>query len=178
MLVLGMVGSAFVAFASGPGPSVTTTATATLSPGNLVASGPKYPVNAVSVALDGTDQETEYYLPITVIDATGIGNGWHLTFSTTQFQDGHGHTLPVDATTITTIAIACNPGSTCSLAPTSHATPLPVPANQAPVPFVSAARNKGMGSFTITPTVQITIPASTYAGSYKSTVTVTAISGP
>jgi hypothetical protein len=35
-----------------------------------------------------------------------------------------------------------------------------------------------MGSFTVTPTVQVAIPANTYAGSYSSTVTLAAVSGP
>jgi hypothetical protein len=35
-----------------------------------------------------------------------------------------------------------------------------------------------MGKFTVTPTVQVAIPANTYAGTYQSTVTVAVVSGP
>jgi hypothetical protein len=35
-----------------------------------------------------------------------------------------------------------------------------------------------MGTFTVTPTVQVTIPASSFSGSYISIVTVTIASGP
>jgi len=35
-----------------------------------------------------------------------------------------------------------------------------------------------MGGFTVTPTVQVAIPANTYAGTYTSTVTVAVVSGP
>jgi hypothetical protein len=35
-----------------------------------------------------------------------------------------------------------------------------------------------MGSFTITPTNQVSIPANTFAGTYTSTVTVAVVSGP
>jgi hypothetical protein len=35
-----------------------------------------------------------------------------------------------------------------------------------------------MGSFTVTPTVSVAIPANTYAGTYTSTVTVAVLSGP
>jgi uncharacterized membrane protein len=35
-----------------------------------------------------------------------------------------------------------------------------------------------MGKFTVTPTVQVAIPANTYAGTYTSTVTVAVVSGP
>jgi hypothetical protein len=35
-----------------------------------------------------------------------------------------------------------------------------------------------MGSFTITPTITVLIPANTYAGSYSSSVSVAVVSGP
>jgi hypothetical protein len=35
-----------------------------------------------------------------------------------------------------------------------------------------------MGKFTVTPTIQVAIPANTYAGTYTSTVTVAVVSGP
>jgi hypothetical protein len=35
-----------------------------------------------------------------------------------------------------------------------------------------------MGKFTVTPTVDVTIPANTFAGSYSSTVTLAVVSGP
>jgi len=35
-----------------------------------------------------------------------------------------------------------------------------------------------MGSFTITPTVKVSVPANAYAGIYTSTVTLAVVSGP
>ncbi len=46
------------------------------------------------------------------------------------------------------------------------------------VKLFNAAANRGMGGFTVTPTVQVAIPANTYAGTYTSTVTVAVVSGP
>jgi hypothetical protein len=48
----------------------------------------------------------------------------------------------------------------------------------AAVKLFNAAANTGMGSFTVTPTVQVAIPANTFAGTYTSTVTVAVVSGP
>ena len=46
------------------------------------------------------------------------------------------------------------------------------------VKFFNAAANTGLGSFTVTPTVGVFVPSSTFAGSYSSTLTVSIVSGP
>jgi hypothetical protein len=46
------------------------------------------------------------------------------------------------------------------------------------VKLFNATANTGMGGFTVTPTVQVSIPANTFAGTYTSTVTVAVVSGP
>jgi hypothetical protein len=46
------------------------------------------------------------------------------------------------------------------------------------VKFFNAAATTGMGKFTITPTVSIALPATTYAGTYTSTLTLAVVSGP
>ena len=63
--------------------------------------------------------------------------------------------------------------------------PLSVPAGNTPPPpvkFFNAAvntgQNTGSGSFLITPTITVAIPANTFVGSYTSTVTITIASGP
>jgi hypothetical protein len=75
---------------------------------------------------------------------------------------------------------ACAAG-TCTSPTNAIGYPLSVPAGgTAPtaVKLFNSAANTGMGSFTITPTVQVSIPANTYAGTYTSTVTVASVSGP
>jgi hypothetical protein len=72
-------------------------------------------------------------------------------------------------------------GGTCTNPTNSIGYPLGVPAGAGPpaaVKLYNAAVNTGMGSFTVTPTVQVSIPANTYAGTYTSTVTVAVVSGP
>jgi len=116
-------------------------------------------------------------------DATGSGNGWNLTITSTQFSTGGGtpKTLSTTASTITGVTAVCVAGSTCA-DPTNGITyPVTVPAGAtAPtaVKFYNAATNSGMGKFTITPTVSIAIPANTFAGTYTSTITLAAVSGP
>ena len=42
----------------------------------------------------------------------------------------------------------------------------------------NAAANTGMGNFTVTPTVSVSVPANAFAGSYSSTLTIALVSGP
>jgi hypothetical protein len=46
------------------------------------------------------------------------------------------------------------------------------------VKFFNAASGTGLGSFTITPTITISIPANSFAGSYTTTVSVAIVNGP
>ncbi len=46
------------------------------------------------------------------------------------------------------------------------------------VKFFSAAADTGMGDFTLTPTIQVAVPANAYAGEYESTITITNATGP
>ncbi len=139
-----------------------------------------------SVTLNGVDQTVNYTLPITVVDATGTGNGWNLSITSTAFSTGgdNPHALPDDASTITNVASSCfGSGSTCTdTNGNSVSYPLGVPAGAtAPsaMKFFSTAADSGMGKFTITPTISLAVPANTYASSsYSSTITVAVVSGP
>jgi hypothetical protein len=44
--------------------------------------------------------------------------------------------------------------------------------------FFNAAVNTGLGKVDVTPTVQVAIPGNTFAGTYTSTVTLAAATGP
>jgi hypothetical protein len=91
------------------------------------------------------------------------------------------HTLSTSASSVTGVTATCASGTTCTNPTNSISYPLTVPAaGTAPtaVKLFNAAANTGMGSFTVTPTVQVSIPANTYAGTYTSTVTVAVVSGP
>ena len=165
------------------------------TPGTTVVNGAGSVTEAVTaptispVTLAGVDQTVNYTLPTTVVDATGTGNGWNLTLTSTTFTTGGGsaHLLATDASTITSVASSCiTPGSgsiTCTNPTNAISYPLTVPAAAsapAAVKFFNAAANSGMGEFTVTPTIAIAIPANTYASSsgYSSTLTVAVVSGP
>jgi hypothetical protein len=75
----------------------------------------------------------------------------------------------------------CTEGNTCTDPTNSVTYPLTVPADtDAPdaVAFYNAASSTGMGSFTVTPTMSLTVPANAYAGSYSSTITLAIDNGP
>jgi hypothetical protein len=157
------------------------TATATVNAGTLTLSSSATP--SVSVTLEGTDQTPSYTMPMTVNDFTGSGSGWNVTVTSTTFSTGGGspHLLSTSASTATGVSSSCTGGGTCTNPSNSVTYPLGIPAgSSAPtaVKLFNAAANSGMGGFTVTPTVQVAIPANTYAGTYTSTVTVAVVSGP
>jgi hypothetical protein len=134
----------------------------------------------ISDTLDGTDQTVSYTLPLTMTDARGSGAGWNLTITSTTFNTG-SHTLATTASSIASVTSSCAVGVTCTDPTNSISYPLTVPAAAtAPtaVKFFNAAVNTGMGQFTITPSINVTIPGNSYAGSYTSTLTIAAVSGP
>jgi hypothetical protein len=85
-------------------------------------------------------------------DATGSGTGWDGT---------------LQATTMVYTGNWAQTGGTT------------VPGGGSAVKFVTAAANTGMGAYQVTPGVQVTPDASTWAGvAYASTLTYTIVSGP
>src|ERR1700757_1045366 len=91
--------------------SDTTGVTATVSAGSAVSvssSGPP----SFALTLNGSDQTASYTLPLVVTDATGSGNGWNLTITSTTFANGSA-TFPATASTLTGVASGCASGSPC-----------------------------------------------------------------
>jgi hypothetical protein len=70
----------------------------------------------------------------------------------------------------------------CTANPTNSVSyPVTVPAASTPpaaAKFYNAAANTGKGTFTVTPTVQVSVPGNSYSGSYSSTLTINIVSGP
>jgi hypothetical protein len=135
-----------------------------------------------SATLNGADQQPTYTLPITVTDTRNgsSANGWNLTITSTQFSTATSRTLPANASTITGVNVTC-PGGLCTNPTNSISPPVAIPAAAtapAAVKFYNAADRTGTGTFTITPTVQVTVPANAFVGSYASTVTLAIAAGP
>jgi hypothetical protein len=133
------------------------------------------------VTLNGTDQAATFTVPTTVNDKRGTGAGWNLSVTSTQFTKAGGKTLPANAATMTGVTSACA-GGTCTNPTNAVGYGLPVPADNdelpTPVKFFNAAADTGMGQFTVTPSVDVSVPANSYAGTYTSTLTLAATSGP
>ena len=149
------------------------TGSLTVTGGSLTmatADNPAFP----GITLDGTTQSVSDAIDIDVKDLRGTGDGWHLDVTSTTFTDG-SHTLPTTAITITGVTSACD-GTACTDPTNGNTYAITVPADTvAPtaVEFFEATTATGLGDFTITPTFSLSVPATTYAGTYNSTVTLT-----
>jgi hypothetical protein len=159
--------------------AATATSTGTIEGGSLSLTTTAAPT--FSATLDGTDQTPTYTLPLTIEDLRGSGAGWNATITSTQFTTGgeSAHTLSTSASSITGVTNACAEGS-CTAPTNAVGYPLTVPAGAEAeaVKFFNAAEGTGMGIFTNTPTVAVSVPADTYAGTYTSTITLASVSGP
>jgi hypothetical protein len=176
-ILLGLGVTALVLAAVAVAGTVTATATVTGAGSLSLSNGA---TASVSSTLDGTDQSVNYTLPLTMNDLRGTGAGWNLTMTSTTFTNGT-QTLATTASSIASAATACTGGGTCTNPTNSITYPLTLPAAAtAPtaVKVFNAAANTGMGRFTITPSINVSIPGNSYAGSYTSTLTIAAVTGP
>lgn len=157
-----------------------TSASAALTAGSLafVSAAPSV---SFSGTLSGADQTLSATQALDIGDATGSGAGWNITVTSTTFTAGT-HTLSTSATTLTSApAMACDTGASCATATNSVSYPYTLPAGStAPTAtkLFDAAANTGMGNQTVTPTWKLAVPASTFAGTYNSTWTISLVSGP
>ncbi len=133
-----------------------------------------------AVTLNGKDQTASYSLPITLSDTRTSAAGWHLTITSTQFSTSgaNNYQLSQYASQIASVTAACS--TTCTSPTNGIAYPLTVPAGvgQLPISFYQAIPYTGMGTFTVTPTINVQVPSNTYAGNYTSTITLAVVSGP
>ncbi len=128
-----------------------------------------------ALALSGADQ-TVLATPAVwqAKDARGTGDGWNVTIASTNFT-GAG-TIPVanfkckqDQAKVVTVSGNTAPTSLVTTFQSLGGTPLKV---------LQATGGAGMGTYDYTPDFQLTVPASTTAGSYTANVTVSVNSGP
>jgi hypothetical protein len=132
--------------------------------------------------LDSGDQTATYTVPLVTIASVSPASGWNETVTSTQLTTGT-RTLSTSASTIASApTISCNSAeANCTSATNSVSYPVNVPAGSGPptsVKFINAASGTGAGKFTVTPTVSVSIPQNSFAGTYTSTVTIAIVSGP
>jgi WxL domain surface cell wall-binding len=178
--VLGAIAAAALVV---PVAAVAATGTATITAGSLgfVTTPPNV---SFSATLNGLDQTVTSTQALDVSDATGSGTGWNLTATSTTFTTGGGSPRLL-ATTATSLTGAptdtCDASATCTVGTNSVTYPYVLPAGAtAPTAtkLFNAAANTGLGNQTITPSWKLAVPASTYAGTYTSTWTISLVSGP
>jgi hypothetical protein len=189
----GACGSAVTA-----GTSCTLTGTLGVTAGSLSQTSPASFTWAET--LNGLDQDvvdtTAGDQQYTVNDATGSGAGWHVTMSATTFTNG-SHTFSDTGTlstngSLTSISATTAPSATCTGTCTvpTNTTAYPVAittAASSPTPstIYNTSLNTGLGQVVIGGSTAsdpigwwLLVPASAWAGSYTSTVTLELISGP
>lgn len=148
--------------------------------------------NFTAVTLDGTAKTTTASFDgFEVNDARGTGAGWNVTVQATQFAEwdsalnagagGYvtgGKTLAQNSLSLAAPTVAAD--GTTSAAPSITAGPHNVDAASA-VKIASAATNAGMGKYDFTQAttpLTLSIPTSAYAKTYRSTLTVSTVTGP
>ena len=172
VITLGIAILALAAATAALAGTLTTTATVSGTAG-ISLNLPADP--SITSTLDGTDQTATYAPVLNLVDARGTGAGWNLQISATAFTDGASHTLAQG--TVAAASQICKAGSTCTLA-TSTGITYPLTIGTTATKFFSAALNTGLGKLDVTPTINVAIPGNAYAGSYTSTVTLAATTGP
>ncbi|MDP9069503.1 MAG: WxL domain-containing protein [Actinomycetota bacterium] len=168
-------------------------APAAAAPTNAKVGGGALSVSGVSVpdfpgaTLDGQPKAvTAAMANFSVSDARGNGFGWNVTVQATQFAEwdaatatlvSGGKTLALNSLKLPTPAVTAD--GTTSPPPSVVAGPHRIDTTGA-VKIASAATDTGMGkyNFSVADPLELTIPANAYAKTYRSTVTLSVVSGP
>lgn len=142
------------------------------------------PIALSDVALTGTDTTASSAATAntwTAVDPTGSGDGWNLTIESSDFTAGE-HSIDIsEGDQNFTIQLLQDDVDVVNgnTDPVSQATaPMLIPDSGAPSKFLIAAVTTGMGTYTLTPSFVLEVPAETYAGAYSATVTVSINAGP
>jgi hypothetical protein len=141
--------------------------------------------NFAGVTLDGIAKTTTATVdPFSVTDARGTGAGWNVTMQGTQFKEHDGtayvtggKTLPLNSLSLSALTVAAN--GTTSPSPSTLSVS-GVDNTTGAVKIATAAVDTGMGQYDFTGTnkLSLSVPASAYAKTYRSDITVTVVSGP
>lgn len=180
-----VLGSSSVAFAADP-------TDVTVAGGSLGITVDPTVGDFAGVTLDGTAKTTTASFDgFEVNDARGTGAGWNVTVQATQFAEwdstlnagaggyvADGKTLAQNSLSLAAPTVAAD--GTSSATPSITAGPYNIDAASA-VKVASAAVDAGMGKYDFTQAatpLTLSIPTSAYAKVYRSTVTVSTVTGP
>ena len=186
-LVVSTVAASIVfAAAQTPGALAADDANVTITGGLLSITNPAVG-NFAGVTLNGTAQTTTAtFGAFSATDARGTGAGWNVTVQATQFAEHNGtiyvasgETLPTSSLSMPAPTVAKSDG-TSSAEPSITAGPYTIDAGSAVKIASAAADGTGMGSYDFTQggSLSLHIPASAYAKTYRSDVTLSVVTGP
>lgn len=143
------------------------------------------------VPLDGaTQMTTAAVTAMELTDSRGLGFGWNVSLKATAFTldtislglaaAGAVGTLPLSSLDLGLVSIAVSENGAGSTATTNITIAQGKIDTVAGINILSAPLNEGMGTYTVSmaPMTLTLYPASTYAGTYTSTVTLTLSTGP
>ncbi|MFT8389959.1 MAG: WxL domain-containing protein [Sporolactobacillus sp.] len=143
-------------------------------------------INFGSLKLDGNSHNLSASSGhFDVADATGSGNGWHVTVAATQFTDSStGDTLPAGSLTLRQPTVSGVDGAeTTGITINDPGTVDMTPGNE--VPVASAATGTGMGKYEFAQDssagndgATLNVPANAKAGSFDSMLTYKVTTGP
>lgn len=147
----------------------------TVTGGTLVVSSPAA-ADFLGVTITGAVQTTTAGLAtFDVSDLRGTGAGWQVTAQATQFISA-SNSLAVGSLQLSEPTVGAQ-DTTSSTPPSVSAGPFVIDGSAATI--ASAVSGQGMGVYDFTATTMtLSLPASVYAGSYTSTVTISVVSTP
>jgi hypothetical protein len=158
--------------------TATTTATITINGGPRTISANTGTVTLPAVPLNGSQQtKTAALGNINVVDASGTGNGWDVTVQATPVKAG-SQSLGTGHLSIEPVKSVAKVDPTSSNVPASKLSSNKV-IDTGAVTVLSANTGDGMGSYQASlGNVILSIPASTYAGTYTATITYSLVTAP
>src|SRR5581483_4918395 len=133
-----------------------------------------------ALTLNGSDQTATASVVLTPDDERGTDLGWNITGTSTTLTNASSQTLSTTATAVTGASAAAATGN-CSLPTNSITYPITLPAGSTPptaVKVYNGAGGTGKGPTNVTLTLQLSVPANAYRGTYTSTWTFAIVSGP
>lgn len=159
-------------------PTASQTASVSVTAGNFGVTPLSSIINLGSIAPSSTALAAGS--DIRVDDERGTGAGWHLMVSAPQLQNAAGQKLPSGSLMLQDPLIAVV-GDSASTYPLLQVNQFLVDTGSS-TEVASAAVGTGMGSYKIgfdhADSARLTVPASTYAGTYSTALTWQLVSGP
>ena len=158
----------------------------TITGGSLAITNPAV-ANFSGVTLNGEAQSATAVMDgFSVTDARATGAGWNVTVGASQFAEwdgteyvASGRTLPASSLSMPLVSVAKGDVSSSGL-PSITAGPYTIDSGSSVEIASAAADGSGMGDYDFTQggSLTLSVPASAYATTYRSTVTVSVATGP